>query len=303
MSPKGNLYDILGVKRYASIDEVRSTFKQLALKYHPDRNPNNPKVEEMFKRMVAAYNVLSDEEKKRNYDLRLSGFYTFKKKEETEEEKKAKRREQVRKMRQKLKEKEEREILETYEKAKQILPYKWRYSVVVFTFCLTLFIILSNWYRYDTVALRETAFFKMFAAYCLSMFMLVFFLSSLFKKWNAESLKKKFSFNIRNRISTFFMMYIFLMISFSLNVPKYYKRFHLNSFGQTTTGKLYYDVEVSSAVVEYTVGDETIVKNLGTGGYYSFALNGGYKVKLQYSSLSPHIVEIKGLLVDDFYEL
>jgi curved DNA-binding protein CbpA len=291
MSQSGNLYDILGLKRYASIDEVKTKFRQLAVRYHPDKNPGNKEVEELFKKMVAAYNVLSDEEEKRNYDLRLSGFYTYHK-VETEEQKKAKRREQVKRMRKRMKEQEEREIQQVYEDAKRKISYPWRYIIVAVTTILCLLIILNNWFLFDAIGERETSFFKMFGAYGLSTFTTVFFLNSLFKKWNARAIKKPFGFDVRHRIATFFLIYIFLMLTFSFNVPKYYKQFQLNTFGKTTSGSIYYNVQTGSFFLSYEVDEKEIIKDLGSSPLY-ISTNSDFEVEIQYSSVNPYIVKVK----------
>ncbi len=61
-------YDILGVSRNASEAEIKKAFRGLALKYHPDRNPGDKEAEERFKEINEAYSVLSDPEKRSNYD-------------------------------------------------------------------------------------------------------------------------------------------------------------------------------------------------------------------------------------------
>lgn len=63
-----NYYEVLGVSKNASADEIKKAYRQLAMKYHPDRNPNNKEAEEKFKEAAAAYEVLSDENKRRQYD-------------------------------------------------------------------------------------------------------------------------------------------------------------------------------------------------------------------------------------------
>ena len=65
---KRDYYDILGVKKDAKEQEIKSAYRKLAKKYHPDSNPNNKQAEQTFKEVTEAYNVLSDKEKKRLYD-------------------------------------------------------------------------------------------------------------------------------------------------------------------------------------------------------------------------------------------
>ena len=63
-----NYYDILGVKKEASADEIKTAYRNMAKKYHPDLNKNNPEAAEKFKEVNEAYECLSDPTKKSNYD-------------------------------------------------------------------------------------------------------------------------------------------------------------------------------------------------------------------------------------------
>src|ERR671926_606015 len=63
-----NLYKILGVSKEASQDEIRSSYRKLARKYHPDANRDDPKAEERFKEIQHAYEILSNPEKRREFD-------------------------------------------------------------------------------------------------------------------------------------------------------------------------------------------------------------------------------------------
>lgn len=65
---KRDYYEVLGVSREASADEIKKSYRKLALKYHPDRNPDNKEAEENFKEAAEAYEVLSDDQKKAQYD-------------------------------------------------------------------------------------------------------------------------------------------------------------------------------------------------------------------------------------------
>ena len=81
--PEKDYYEVLGVKKKASPEDIKRAYRKLAVKYHPDKNPGNKQAEDKFKEASNAYQVLSDPEKRKIYDLRGhagvhdSGFQGF----------------------------------------------------------------------------------------------------------------------------------------------------------------------------------------------------------------------------------
>lgn len=68
MSEKRDYYEVLGLAQEASGDDIRRAYRKAALQHHPDRNPDNPEAEALFKEATEAYSVLSDDDKRARYD-------------------------------------------------------------------------------------------------------------------------------------------------------------------------------------------------------------------------------------------
>ena len=68
MASKRDYYEVLGINKNSSTEEIKKAYRKLALKYHPDKNPGDKTAEERFKEISEAYEVLSDQQKKMAYD-------------------------------------------------------------------------------------------------------------------------------------------------------------------------------------------------------------------------------------------
>ena len=65
---KRDFYEILGVSKSSSADEIKKAYRKVAMQYHPDRNPSDKEAEDKFKEAAEAYEILSDADKKAKYD-------------------------------------------------------------------------------------------------------------------------------------------------------------------------------------------------------------------------------------------
>ena len=70
----GNYYDVLEVKRDASINDIKKSYRKLALKYHPDKNPGDTIAENKFKEINNAFEIIGNEEKRNKYNMELDGI-------------------------------------------------------------------------------------------------------------------------------------------------------------------------------------------------------------------------------------
>src|SRR5574344_1747891 len=68
MAKKRDYYEVLGVSKNATKDELKKAYRKLAIKYHPDKNPGDKEAEEKFKEAAEAYDILSDDTKRQRYD-------------------------------------------------------------------------------------------------------------------------------------------------------------------------------------------------------------------------------------------
>ena len=80
---KRDYYEVLGVKKDSSADDIKRSYRRLAMKHHPDKNPGDKEAEAKFKECAEAYEVLSDSQKRQRYDqfghdgLRGTGMHDF----------------------------------------------------------------------------------------------------------------------------------------------------------------------------------------------------------------------------------
>ncbi|MHB1278977.1 MAG: J domain-containing protein [Bacteroidia bacterium] len=140
-----SFYKVLGLQDYASLSEVRRAFKQLAVRYHPDKNPGNRQAEEVFKEISNAYNVLGEAESKQHYDIKLSGLnmYLKENKEDDVEERRKKMREELLRHRKK---KEEDKIIDDWNRLNKGTPLWIRHLLNYALIATGAVFIFQNWF-------------------------------------------------------------------------------------------------------------------------------------------------------------
>lgn len=72
-----NYYEIMGLSENATLEDIKKSYRSLSLKYHPDRNQNDDTSKDKFQKMSAAYQILSDEKLKKDYDMKQKNVYPF----------------------------------------------------------------------------------------------------------------------------------------------------------------------------------------------------------------------------------
>lgn len=143
-----DFYKILGVSHTASAEEIKQKYRQLALKFHPDKNPS-PQAEEIFKLIVTAYEHLSDEEKRKTYDRKLvaAAFEAQREsKQDLEKEVVRRRKYGVSSMKRRTHQQETAEQIAYYEHRISRMPYSMRVGLTAFTALLSWLLFVKNWF-------------------------------------------------------------------------------------------------------------------------------------------------------------
>ena len=143
-----DFYKILGVSHTASADEIKQKYRQLALKYHPDKN-TLPQAEEVFKLIATAYEHLSDEEKRKTYDRKLvaAAFEAQRESKQDKEQEKVRRKKYgVSSMKRKTSQQVTAEQIAYYEHRISRLSYSFRMGITALAALLCWLLLVKNWF-------------------------------------------------------------------------------------------------------------------------------------------------------------
>lgn len=138
-----NYYQLMEIDAFADVSVVRKRYRELAMLYHPDKNPNNAVAEEFFKILTHGYNILSEPDKKLEYDILLRNYYFGKVNPVNEARSKHQERQDRIK---KHKERKRQEIIEEYVRSESVLSHKMRLVAAILIFSTGVLMAYNNWF-------------------------------------------------------------------------------------------------------------------------------------------------------------
>jgi curved DNA-binding protein CbpA len=226
-----NLYQFLQIPEYSDINTIKKAFRQLALRYHPDRNPD-PEAAETFKSLLKTYEILSSPQLKQAYDerLRFGSSFTNTAQPTFEAVRDSKMRWYA-KMRQEKNAIEEVENLAAYERSKENLPLIWRFLLSGLLLITGIIFIMSDWYQAGS---------KMTLGGFILIFALIIIWNELYKYYWHQSLtdgsEKEMAYDNKS-FQQIFKLFLFSVLLIFVSV-KLKKIWHLHYFGEVIYASL-----------------------------------------------------------------
>lgn len=290
-----NLYESLELPKYASVEEVKSAFRRLAVRFHPDKNPGDVMAEEKFKVISAAYEVLGHQPEKQRYDnyLRGYGLEEFLKSATSEKTKEQQRKERVKEILRKRREKEEKDILEAYENQKATFSYKYRYIL----FALLLFTGLRLIFINSFLREYDDNFFLVIGGIAIVLAANFFLFNSLFKKWNAAFVQKRSRQEPALRTFYSFVISLFISLSVAFTASSNYKSYQLANHSGSTLGVVIFKYDANTLNLAYRVNGKDYVKKYRMTEEEAMYFNIVERdvIQLRYAIENPRICEITGV--------
>jgi hypothetical protein len=269
---------------YADANLVKRRYRELALLYHPDKNPNNKVAEEYFKILTQGYNILSEPEKKAEYDELLKNYYA----RQTQSSQQRPSRNKQTELKEKLKrhaENQRQRIIDEYMRAENVLSYKKRYVLSILVFCVGLLICYNNWFLnfldFKIMYIVVGSFLFGLGAYMIAN---IVYKRRIFKKAMSIQDIGREAGPVRLFVVLFLITPVFFLLLMQVT-----KAVHLNYF---------YDVTVVDRVVEYNemvtynyfVNGQEISRQAESIPGYDYSNKIGLRVK--YSRINPNISEL-----------
>lgn len=266
---------------YAEVDAVKKRYRALAKLYHPDRNPKNKHAEEYFKILTQGYNILSEADKKAEYDALLRNYYSRKPEKSTVESKEDEVRKKVRRHR----ENKRLQFIEDYVRAENEFPHRYRFVISIMVFFSGILMCYNHW-------------FINLLNYHILYIVLGSFLFGLGAYLTAENVYKRRSFKKAMRIEAYgeeagpvrlFILLFFMTPLVFLGLMEVTRTVHLKYFYSITVVKkvLNFNDELT---YNYEVNGEEISRRTEAIPGHNYKDLSGLRVK--FSRINPNISEL-----------
>jgi hypothetical protein len=225
-------YKALGLTSAASDEDIRKSFKKLAVQYHPDKNPGDEEAEELFKRISTAYRVLSDPERRKKYDNRLNWLFEYVTPDPEDDPEYRRKYGSSKRKNLKTREELDQEEILAYEEEVRQKPEHIRIALSLAVSLWGLQLIFSNWY------LNEADLKIMLVVLGFALFVcgLLFFINILYRRLAIRNMKNPLSYNFQNRCLGLFMLLLVGGISGSILLSNLNRNYQLRYYGVTTVG-------------------------------------------------------------------
>jgi hypothetical protein len=269
---------------YADANLVKRRYRELALLYHPDKNPNNKVAEEYFKILTQGYNILSEPDKKAEYDELLKNYYNRPNQKNQQRASVDKQAELKAKLKRHAENQRQR-IIDEYMRAENVLSFQKRYVLSILVFFTGLLICYNNWFLnfldFKIMYIVVGAFLFGLGAYMIAN---IVYKRRIFKKAMSIQDIGREAGPVRLFVVLFLITPVFFLLLMQVT-----KTIHLSYF---------YDVTVVDRVVEYNemvtynyyVNGQEISRQAESIPGYDYTNKIGLRVK--YSRINPNISEL-----------
>lgn len=272
------------IEQYADAATVKRRYRELALLYHPDKNPSNKVAEEYFKVLTQGYNILSEPDKKAEYDALLKQYYT-KKANSPDAGRAVNKQADVREKLRKHAELKRKQIVVEYENAESVLSHKKRYHLSLSVFIIGILVCYNNWFlnflNFKIMYILLGSFLFGLGAYMIAN---IRYKNRIYQVAMAGQDINKVIGPVRLFVVLFLITPVLFLMLMQLT-----KAVHLNYF---------YDVTVVDRVVHYNdlvtynyvVNGEEISRQTDAIPYYDYSEKKHLRVK--FSRINPNISEL-----------
>ncbi|MES2616613.1 MAG: J domain-containing protein [Bacteroidota bacterium] len=277
-----DFYKLMQIPLLSPYQDIKKRYYELALLYHPDKNPKNKDAEEYFKILTQGYNILNDPEKKKEYDDLLENYYSRK----NQHFEKGRSRQDIRDRIKRNRERERQNIITDYLEAENTFSHKYRMVLSVMV-ALSGFLICYNHWYVNLIAMDNL---YNIAGFIICITGCYFIANNIYRKDAYKS-----AIQIDNRrfdkraVKTFLTLFFGLPIIFTLLVSltayiqlSYFSDFTVIESINNQNGKVYY---------EYTIDHEKILRQTDIEIEINNDVYAHYRVK--YSTLNPNISELE----------